>query len=109
MTGGARRDAAWQIALQRSLQLPLPRYGHLPLVVEPTRGKLAKTRRSLAIDPARASAQLALALRLLQHRPPAELEHETPCAVLEWACANWNLDSFHGVREVSLPTAMLRV
>jgi glutamyl-Q tRNA(Asp) synthetase len=102
-------STGWQIALQRSLRLPSPRYGHLPLVVEPTRGKLAKTRRSVALDPGQASAQLMLALGLLQHLPPAEFERETPSVVLEWACANWNLDSFHGVREVRVPAAMLRV
>jgi hypothetical protein len=73
------------------------------------RGKLAKSRRSVAIDPAQASAQLMLALCLLRHQAPAELKHESPTAVLEWACANWNLDSFHGVRQVNVTAAMLCV
>jgi len=102
-------STAWQIALQRALQLPTPRYGHLPLVVEPIHGKLGKSRRSVAIDPADAAAQLMSVLQLFQHRPPAELKHEKPAAVLEWACANWNLDSFHGVRQVTASAAMSRV
>jgi len=93
-------STAWQIALQRGLSLPSPRYGHLPLIVEPARGKLAKSRRSVPIDPLQAGSQLIAALRLLQQQPPAELKHETARAVLEWACANWNLDTFHAVRQV---------
>ena len=96
------QSTGWQIALQRALSLPSPRYGHLPLIVEPARGKLAKSRRSIAIEPAQASSQLVAALRLLQQQPPAELKHETPRAVLEWACANWHLDTVHGVRQVAV-------
>jgi glutamyl-Q tRNA(Asp) synthetase len=92
-------STAWQIQLQQALKLPRPLYGHLPLVVEATRGKLAKSRRSLAIEPAHAGAQLHAALCLLQYTPPAELEHAPPAALLEWAVANWNLDTFHGKTE----------
>jgi glutamyl-Q tRNA(Asp) synthetase len=94
-------STAWQIALQRALGLPSPRYGHLPLVVESNAGKLAKSRRSVAIDAAPPGPQLALALRLLQHSPPVELEHETPAILLEWVCRRWRLDSLQGRREVT--------
>ena len=96
------QSTAWQIALQRALGLPSPRYGHLPLIVEPARGKLAKSRRSVAIEPARAGSQLVEALCLLQQQPPPELERHTPRAVLDWACANCNLDTVHGVRQVAV-------
>ena len=42
----------WQIALQSALGLPALRYAHLPLVTEPDGAKLAKSRRSVALDPA---------------------------------------------------------
>jgi glutamyl-Q tRNA(Asp) synthetase len=100
-------STAWQIQLQQALQLPRPLYGHLPVVVEATtRGKLAKSRRSLAIEPARAGAQLHAALGLMRQTPPAELEHAPPAAVLEWAIANWNLDTFHGMTEFVVATQM---
>ena len=44
-------STGWQIALQKALSLPSPRYAHLPLVVEKTREKLAKSRRSVPVDP----------------------------------------------------------
>ena len=62
----------WQIALQRSLALPTPRYAHVPLVIEPDGQKLAKSRRSVALRPQQAGAalwrgpQAAAAVTLLQ-------------------------------------------
>jgi glutamyl-Q tRNA(Asp) synthetase len=44
-------NTPWQLALQRALRLPTPRYAHLPVVMEPEKGKLSKSRRSLALDP----------------------------------------------------------
>jgi glutamyl-Q tRNA(Asp) synthetase len=103
------QSTAWQIQLQQALQLPRPRYGHLPLVVEAARGKLAKSRRSLAIEPALAPSQLSQALCLLQHKPPAGLHRAHPAALLDWASAHWSLDTFHGIREIVVATQMLHV
>jgi glutamyl-Q tRNA(Asp) synthetase len=96
-------NTPWQVALQRALGFPTPRYAHLPLVVEPRRGKLSKSRRALALDPGQAGVQLHQALTLLRQAPPPELRLEAPAAILEWACARWNLDRFQGISEVSLP------
>ena len=90
----------WQLALQGALGLPTPRYAHLPLVTEPGGAKLAKSRRSVALDPTQAGRQLYEALLLLGQDPPATLKLELPRTVLEWACAHWSLDRFHGVRQV---------
>jgi len=95
-------NTPWQVALQRALGLATPRYAHLPLVVEPRRGKLSKSRRELALDPAQSGSQLNQALILLRQAPPPELRLEPPAAILEWARAHWSLDRFQGVREVSL-------
>jgi len=59
----------WQLALQGALQLPTPRYAHLPLITEPTGAKLAKSRRSVALDPTHAGRQLHEALVLLGQDP----------------------------------------
>jgi glutamyl-Q tRNA(Asp) synthetase len=97
-------NTPWQIALQRSLGLPTPRYAHLPLVVEPRGGKLSKSRRSVALDPRAARSQLHQALTLLNPETPFKLKLEPPAVQLEWACRNWSLDRFQGVREVRVPT-----
>jgi glutamyl-Q tRNA(Asp) synthetase len=90
----------WQLALQAALQLPTPRYAHLPLITEPGGAKLAKSRRSVALDPAQPGRQLQEALTLLGQEPPVTLKFESPQTVLEWACAHWDLDRFQGVRQV---------
>ena len=94
----------WQIALQQALKLPTPRYAHLPLVIEPDGQKLAKSKRSVALDPSIAGRQLYQALLLLRQDPPAALESEpAPSIILEWACRNWQPDRLLRVREVTAP------
>lgn len=93
-------NTPWQIALQEALALPTPRYRHLPLIVEPDGGKLAKSRRSVALEPTRAAAQLHQALLLLRQNPPAELKLESAATILDWARVNWRPERFRGVRQV---------
>ena len=82
-------NTPWQLALQRALSLQQPRYAHLPLVVEPSGGKLSKSRRSIAVSPAHAGRQLHEVLSLLGQAPPAELKLEPPVVILHWAQAHW--------------------
>jgi glutamyl-Q tRNA(Asp) synthetase len=90
----------WQIALQQALRLPTPRYSHLPLVLEPGGQKLAKSRRSVAIDPRFVGRELRQALTLLRQDPPAELKSESAGTIVSWACRNWRPDRLRGIREV---------
>jgi glutamyl-Q tRNA(Asp) synthetase len=99
----------WQIELQKALKLPTPHYGHLPLIMEETLGKLAKSRSSLAIDPTLAGNQLTMALGLLSHTPPAELQHSSPDTLLAWATAHWNLDRFQRVKKIVVSRPMSHV
>ena len=90
----------WQIALQQALKLPTPRYAHLPLITEPNGEKLAKSRRSVALDPASAARQLHHALQLLQQNPPAMLESEPASLILRWAIENWRPERLQHVRGI---------
>jgi glutamyl-Q tRNA(Asp) synthetase len=94
-------STAWQILLQKALSVPTPRYAHLPLVVRKTREKLGKSRQSVPVDAARASAYLTIVLRMLNHAPPVELENDTPARLLAWAARNWNMGALTGVRSVT--------
>ena len=95
----------WQIALQGTLRLPTPRYLHLPLVTEPGGGKLAKSRRSVALEPRAAGQELHRALALLNQGPPDRLKLESAATVLGWAKAHWDLDRIHGLQEVRAAAA----
>jgi glutamyl-Q tRNA(Asp) synthetase len=99
--GDLLHSTGWQIALQGALSVPSPRYAHLPLVVEQTGEKLAKSRHSVPVNPVLASTYLTTVLRLLNHPPPPEFEHDTPARLLAWAARNWNLAALAGVRSVT--------
>jgi glutamyl-Q tRNA(Asp) synthetase len=93
-------STAWQMALQRALALPAPRYAHLPLVVEKTREKLAKSRHSVPVDPSAAGPQLAAVLGLLNQGAPAELERGPAAQILDWAVKSWNPQAFRALHSV---------
>jgi glutamyl-Q tRNA(Asp) synthetase len=93
----------WQLLLQRALGFSVPRYGHLPLVVEPDGAKLAKSRRSVPLDARRASRQLIEALELLRQGPPPELADEKPQKLLAWALEHWNPANLERVQKATAP------
>ncbi len=92
-----------QVLLQRALGYRRPLYAHLPLLVEPDGQKLAKSRRAVALDPARAGAQLWKALEWLAQEPPAELAGATVTELWAWATAHWRPERLSGCRERRLP------
>lgn len=100
-------STGWQIALQRALKLPTPRYAHLPLLLERTGGKLSKSRRSMALDRDRAGVEMLQVLRLLGLSPPAELAGAPPATLLDWATGRWREQPPPQLREVVLPEARL--
>lgn len=92
-----------QILLQRSLGFRTPAYAHLPLLTEPDGRKLAKSRRSVPLDPERASSQLWEVLRWLRQEPPDALERAGTAELWRWALENWRPARIAGLREVRLP------
>jgi glutamyl-Q tRNA(Asp) synthetase len=90
----------WQLTLQSALLLPPVRYAHLPLVTEPGGQKLAKSRRSVAVDPGQAGAQLHEALGLLNHSPPAELKAAPAAELIAWGRDHWDIGRLGGLRQV---------
>ena len=96
-------STGWQIALQRALGLPTPTYAHLPLLLERAGGKLSKSRRSAALDPSQAGAEMLHVTRLLGLAPAAELTGAAPGALLEWATDRWREGPPPLLRELVLP------
>ena len=95
-----------QILLQRTLGLPTPHYGHLPVLVEPDGHKLAKSRRALPLDANEAPRQIWQALSWLEQRPPPELQRATVREIWAWAIPNWKPERIAGLRERRLPPAV---
>ena len=94
-------STAWQVCLQRALNVISPTYAHLPLIVEPDGTKLSKSRRSIALDPARTTPLLLHALQLLGQRSTPGLEFEAPASILRRAAENWDPNALHGIRSRS--------
>ncbi len=95
-----------QILLQRSLGLPTPRYGHLPVLVEPDGQKLAKSRRALPLAAEAAPSQLWQVLSWLEQSPPQELARAPVREIWAWAIPNWRPEGLAGIRERRLPPAV---
>jgi glutamyl-Q tRNA(Asp) synthetase len=84
-----------QVRLQEALGLARPRYLHVPLVVEPDGSKLAKSRRSPAIE-ANAGFQLEALLALIRHPPPDPLRGAPVAELLGWAVGAWDVARLRG-------------
>lgn len=76
-----------QIWLQKCLQLPSPKYAHLPVVASQNGQKLSKRIQSDPICNADLLLSLRLALQFLGHQPPALDWQNT----WQWALENWSL------------------
>jgi glutamyl-Q tRNA(Asp) synthetase len=99
--GDLLTSTPWQLALAAALSQPSPRYGHLPVVVEPDGRKLAKSRHTVAIDAARVGPNLHAVLQLLRQSPPAELALWPAPQIWSWAAANWTPSKLRGVQHVA--------
>ena len=74
------------IFLMGQLGLPMPRYAHLPLLVERNFVKLSKHTGSFAVNNRHAEQNLASVLQLLGLEPPPRLA----CSeLIEWAVTHW--------------------
>ncbi len=92
----------WQIDLLDALALPVPIYGHLPLLLEPDGTKLSKTRNATPIDPAAAPKLLISTLTYLSQAPPPDLADSSIKDVWNWAVAHWRPQALAGRTEVRL-------
>jgi glutamyl-Q tRNA(Asp) synthetase len=80
-----------QIYLQRQLGLTTPIYAHVPVLTEADGSKLAKSARSVPLDPRVALPQLKHVFELLGLEPPAALETGTTGDAWAWATARWDI------------------
>jgi len=93
----------WQIGIAQALGASPPRHAHLPVLVEPDGRKLAKSRRAVAVEPARSRPVLGAVLGLLGLPPPAGLSGAHPAELWAWAIPRWSLAPLAGVRTLPVP------
>jgi glutamyl-Q tRNA(Asp) synthetase len=87
--------------LQRVLELPRPRYCHLPVVVNSHGQKLSKQTGASAVT-ARDLGIAAGLLRLLGLDVPPDLARERPRTLWRWATERWDPTRLKGVRAIDL-------
>ena len=92
-----------QIFLQQLLDLPTPRYLHLPVATDAHGEKLSKQTLAEPVDPSRGAEALLSALRFLGQAPPAALSGTSPRDVLGWAAAHWDRGRIPRQRAVAAP------
>lgn len=78
-----------QIALQQALDLPTPRYMHLPVAVNEQGRKLSKQTKAPAVDGEQPAPVLYQALAFLGQQPPEWVAHATADESLAWAVEHW--------------------
>jgi glutamyl-Q tRNA(Asp) synthetase len=80
-----------QIYLQQELAVPTPAYAHVPVLVEADGSKLAKSARSVPLDPDRAQGQLLAVFELLGLEPPSQIADAGIGAAWDWARGRWDV------------------
>ncbi len=80
-----------QIFLQRTLDLTVPAYAHLPVAVNADGEKLSKQTRAPAIDCRDPVPDMTDALAFLGQSPPPELRRATTADFWRWAREHWDM------------------
>lgn len=80
-----------QIWLQSCLQLPTPRYAHLPVASNDDGQKLSKQHFSRALQLTEGAEMIQQALNFLAHPVPEELSGAAVSDILPWAIRNWDI------------------
>ncbi len=94
-------STARQIWLQQRLNLPMPTYVHLPVVVNAAGEKLSKQTRAPAVDAqAGGSAALSAALSFLGHPVPVALRGAPATEIWRWAIPAWSVRNVPAVRGI---------
>src|SRR5262249_44536446 len=80
-----------QIHLQRLLDLPPPRYAHLPVAVNAQGEKLSKQTYAAPMDRNNPVPALSAALAFLGHPPPPDTTSAGTGELWKWAVREWDL------------------
>jgi glutamyl-Q tRNA(Asp) synthetase len=82
-----------QIRLQQLLNLPTPRYAHLPVATNADGQKLSKQNLARPLDIERRVQLLWEALHFLGQQPPQELQNSDLETIWKWGLSNWVLSN----------------
>ena len=90
------------IHLQSLLNLPSPRYAHIPVAENEDGSKLSKLTGAQAVPNDDAVRVLLLALEALGQAPPEALKRDTLAAIWAWAVDHWAPEKLTGRTRIAL-------
>lgn len=93
-----------QVHLQRCLDLPTPRYAHLPIAVNVAGQKLSKQTYAEPVTDAAPVPLIIGVLEFLGQHPPAELLEARLDELMRWAITHWRMDRVPRHRALHWPT-----
>ncbi len=89
-----------QIYLSQQIQLPIPRFLHIPIIVNEQGQKLSKQTGAAAVDILNRSTVLIQALNDLGQLVPKKLESEPIKQIWSWAIKHWNVDNIPKTKQI---------
>lgn len=95
-------SSARQMFLQSLLQLPIPRYAHIPVAVNAQGHKLSKQHFARPLDLARVVPALMQALAFLGQRPDASLASGSAHDLLQWGVEHWDIQAVPKLANIRL-------
>lgn len=93
------------VHLQHALDLPTPRYWHIPVVRDAAGAKLSKRAGAAAVESLSPSEAAIQTLGHLGLRPPEELRGAPPNSLWQWAQLHWNIAALDTERGNPAPAA----
>ena len=91
-----------QIYLQQILNLPIPNYLHVPILVDAKGYKLSKQTLATAVDLTTPNQVLLQLLNWLKQNPPPELKYENVSEILTWAIKNWDISHLRNIKQITV-------
>lgn len=91
-----------QMHLQHLLNLPTPRYAHLPVALNAAGQKLSKQTQATAVDASHPGQEIVRALRFLGQSVPAQLELADLKEIWRWAITHWRLADVPRARGIAI-------
>jgi glutamyl-Q tRNA(Asp) synthetase len=93
---------AIQIYLCQLLQLPIPKFLHVPIIVNQQGQKLSKQNGAEALATHNYTATLTNVLKDLGQLVPKELERDSLMEIWGWAIKHWNTDNIPKAKQITL-------
>lgn len=91
-----------QIALQNIFGFKIPKYCHIPIIVDQKNNKLSKQKCAQAVSMESPEKTLFLLLELLQQSPPYQLKKTSIKEIINWGIEHWQPSLLKKIRAITL-------